>query len=150
MTAPSKDEIQLLQAWARNNKGNIPAVVFDILFTVAGMRCRTVDPDLLRRMKESGCVSVYYGMESGSQRILDVMEKNSQVQHNANAVRWTAEAGLSCELCDGGRRRMPLMCVATRASGATLRMPSATAESSFASCGQTCSASHAARSSSLS
>lgn len=31
MTAPSKDEIQLLQAWAQNEKDTIPAVVFDVL-----------------------------------------------------------------------------------------------------------------------
>lgn len=66
----------------------------DILYTVAGVRCRSVDPALLRRMKESGCVSVYFGMESGSQRILDVMEKNTSTEDNMNAARWTGEAGL--------------------------------------------------------
>lgn len=66
----------------------------DVLYEVAGVRCRTVDPDLLRRLKESGCVSVFYGMETGSERILQVMEKNTSLEHNLNAVRWTAEAGL--------------------------------------------------------
>lgn len=66
----------------------------DILYSIAGVRCRTVDPELLRRLKESGCVSVYYGMETGSQRILDVMEKNTTLQHNLNAAKWTVEAGL--------------------------------------------------------
>lgn len=67
----------------------------DILFIVQGMRTRTTDLDLLKRMKDAGCTAVYYGMESGSQRILDVMEKNLKVEHSVNAVRWTAEAGLS-------------------------------------------------------
>lgn len=66
----------------------------DVLYDVAGVRSRTVDPDLLRRLKESGCVATYYGMETGSQRILDVMEKNLSLQHSLNAARWTAEAGL--------------------------------------------------------
>ena len=67
----------------------------DVLFIVQGMRCRTTDLDLLQRLKAAGCCAVYYGMESGSQRILDVMEKNLSIQHNINAARWTAEAGLS-------------------------------------------------------
>jgi radical SAM superfamily enzyme YgiQ (UPF0313 family) len=66
----------------------------DILYQVGGVRCRTVDPELLREMKGSGCVSLFYGMESGSQKILDVMEKNSSLEHNRNAALWTHDAGL--------------------------------------------------------
>lgn len=66
----------------------------DILYNVGGVRCRTVDPDLLRRLKESGCTAVYYGMETGSPRILEVMEKNATREHNMNAARWTVEAGI--------------------------------------------------------
>lgn len=66
----------------------------DILWSVSGVRCRTVTLDLLRRMKAAGCVALYYGIESGSQRILDVMEKNTLVEQNLCASRWTTEAGL--------------------------------------------------------
>lgn len=66
----------------------------DILFNVAGVRCRTVDPDLLRRMKAAGCVSLFYGMETGSPRILQAMEKNASLEHNLNAALWTQQAGL--------------------------------------------------------
>jgi radical SAM superfamily enzyme YgiQ (UPF0313 family) len=66
----------------------------DVLWSVGGMRARSVDLDLLRRMKAAGCVAVYYGTESGSQKILDVMEKNTTVQQNLNALEWTREAGL--------------------------------------------------------
>jgi len=66
----------------------------DILWRVGGVRTRTVDLDLLKRMRAAGCVNVQYGMESGSQRMLDVMEKNLDVQHNINAGKWTYEAGL--------------------------------------------------------
>jgi len=66
----------------------------DVLWRVGGVRTRTVDLDLLKRMRKTGCVNVQYGMESGSQRMLDVMEKNLSVQHNINAGRWTYEAGL--------------------------------------------------------
>jgi len=66
----------------------------DILWQVGGVRVRSVDGDLLRRMKEAGCVAVYYGMETGSPAILRIMEKNATLQNNLDAARWTEEAGL--------------------------------------------------------
>ena len=66
----------------------------DVLYKVGGVRVRSVDPDLLKRMRDSGCVSVYYGMETGSPRMLKVMEKNATLEQNINAARWTHEAGI--------------------------------------------------------
>jgi len=37
---------------------------------------------------------VVYGIESGSEKILKVMEKNATVEENVNALKWTHEAGL--------------------------------------------------------
>lgn len=66
----------------------------DILYKVGGVRVRSVDRNLLARMRESGCVSVYYGMETGSPRMLKVMEKNATLEQNIQAARWTHEAGI--------------------------------------------------------
>lgn len=66
----------------------------DLLWVVSGVRVRSVDLDLLRRMNESGCVAVYYGMETGSPKMLEVMEKNATLQQNIDAARWTHEAGI--------------------------------------------------------
>ncbi len=66
----------------------------DLLWRVGGMRVNTITFDLIRKMKESGCVSIYYGMESGSQTMLDVMEKVTKVEQNYNAVKWMAENDL--------------------------------------------------------
>lgn len=66
----------------------------DILHEVGGVRVRSVDLDLLKRLRDSGCVSAHYGMETGSPRILKVMEKNAILEQNINAARWTYEAGL--------------------------------------------------------
>ena len=66
----------------------------DILYKVGGVRCRSVDPDLLGRLKKSGCVAMYYGMETGSPTMLDVMEKNTNLQQNIDAARWTFETGM--------------------------------------------------------
>ncbi len=66
----------------------------DILWAIAGVRVRTVNLDLLKRMKDAGCVSVFYGMETGSPKILEVMEKKATLADNLNAAKWTREAGL--------------------------------------------------------
>ncbi|TNC97469.1 MAG: Fe-S oxidoreductase [Stygiobacter sp.] len=65
-----------------------------VLWSVGGMRVNCVDPHYIQMMKDSGCVAIIYGMESGSQRILDVMEKKTTVEENMNAMKWTTEAGL--------------------------------------------------------
>lgn len=66
----------------------------DILYVVSGVRVRSVDPALLARLRDSGCVALYYGMETGSPRMLQMMEKNATLEQNLSAARWTFEAGL--------------------------------------------------------
>ena len=58
-------------------------------------RVNLVDKRLLRKMKQSGCYSISYGLESGSQKILDVIEKNTTIEQAEEAVRYTHEAGIS-------------------------------------------------------
>lgn len=65
-----------------------------VLWVVGGMRVNCVDPHYIAMMKDAGCVAIIYGMESGSQRILDVMEKKTTVEENMSAMKWTTEAGL--------------------------------------------------------
>ena len=66
----------------------------DILWHVSGVRVKSVSPELLRDMRDAGCVGVYYGMETGSPTILEIMEKNATREDNFNAAHWTREAGL--------------------------------------------------------
>jgi len=49
-------------------------------------RVDTINEELIKAMKESGCIQIDFGVESGSQRILDeVMEKNITVEQIFNA-----------------------------------------------------------------
>ena len=57
-------------------------------------RVNNVDLDLLKRMKKAGCLSVGYGVESGSQTILDGMNKKTTVAQAHTALRDTVKAGL--------------------------------------------------------
>ncbi|MCP4627181.1 MAG: radical SAM protein [bacterium] len=44
------------------------------------------DPDIARLMGEAGCMYVYAGFESGSQQVLNFMNKKCTVQNNRNAL----------------------------------------------------------------
>jgi anaerobic magnesium-protoporphyrin IX monomethyl ester cyclase len=57
-------------------------------------RVNLVDERLLRKMKQAGCYSISYGLESGSQEILDVIEKGTTIKQAVEAVRYTREAGI--------------------------------------------------------
>tara|TARA_B100000315_G_scaffold73810_1_gene67609 strand:+ start:145 stop:1611 length:1467 start_codon:yes stop_codon:yes gene_type:complete len=58
-------------------------------------RVDTVELDLLKCMKDAGCVDIGLGIESGSQRILDAMNKRSTVEKNISAIEAVKEAGLN-------------------------------------------------------
>jgi anaerobic magnesium-protoporphyrin IX monomethyl ester cyclase len=60
----------------------------------AQIRSNVIDEELLHLMKLAGCVHVEYGFESGSQRVLDIMNKRAKVEDNLNAARLTRKAGL--------------------------------------------------------
>ena len=66
----------------------------NLLWRVNGMRVKGVNPDIIKMMKDAGCRSIIYGMETGSEKMLQVMEKRVSLEDNYNAMRWTIEAGL--------------------------------------------------------
>ncbi len=66
----------------------------DIMFRIMGLRVHTVDRDILRAYKEIGCWMINYGFESGSQKMLNIIDKRVTVEQNRNAALWTREAGI--------------------------------------------------------
>lgn len=57
-------------------------------------RVNLVSPELLHTMRAAGCWHIAYGLESGSQRVLDTIRKGTTLEQAANAVTWAHEAGL--------------------------------------------------------
>lgn len=57
-------------------------------------RVDTVSRKLLRKMREAGCFLIFYGVESGSQRILDQMKKGISLKQVVDAIKWTNEIGI--------------------------------------------------------
>lgn len=66
-----------------------------IKFNVAG-RANIVDPEIIRKLKAAGCISIFYGVESGDQAALDAMKKKITVEQARRAVALTREAGIFC------------------------------------------------------
>ena len=59
-------------------------------------RVNFIDEEMLQAMKQAGVKSVVYGIESGSQKILDAMNKRTTVAMNYKAISMTKKAGLQC------------------------------------------------------
>ena len=59
-------------------------------------RVNLIDGDKLAMMKDAGCVFINYGVESGSQRILDFMRKGITVRQIEKAFEQTHKAGILC------------------------------------------------------
>ncbi|TRO50485.1 radical SAM protein, partial [Candidatus Bathyarchaeota archaeon] len=57
-------------------------------------RVDMVTKELLLEMKSAGCVSVWFGVESGSQKVLDAMRKGISPTQTVNAFKWAKDAGL--------------------------------------------------------
>ena len=57
-------------------------------------RVDMVNLEVLRLMAKAGCWQIAYGIESGSQKILDSLCKGIALQKIRDAIRWTREAGI--------------------------------------------------------
>lgn len=57
-------------------------------------RVNIVDAELLKIMKGAGCAEISFGIETGSQKLLDVSNKGVTLKQNMNAIKWAKEAGL--------------------------------------------------------
>lgn len=59
-------------------------------------RVNLIDKEMLETMKGAGCYWIGYGIESGSQMILDRMNKGVTVEQAKKAIHLTREVGLIC------------------------------------------------------
>lgn len=66
----------------------------DMLWQCSGVRCTSVKNEDLKFYKEHGCVSMKFGIESGSQRMLDIMEKKFTVDDVRKALFGCYDIGL--------------------------------------------------------
>ncbi len=60
----------------------------------ARARVDTVDEELIKLMKESGCIAIAYGVESGSPKILKNIKKNITLDQVREAIKISIQQGL--------------------------------------------------------
>jgi radical SAM superfamily enzyme YgiQ (UPF0313 family) len=58
------------------------------------IRSDTVCPEVLKAMRDSGCVEVGIGLESGSPRILKIVNKGETVEKNLQAIKQCHSLGI--------------------------------------------------------
>jgi anaerobic magnesium-protoporphyrin IX monomethyl ester cyclase len=59
-----------------------------------GIRVDKVNLEVLGKLKESGCILISYGVESGNEQILLNIKKNITLEQARNAVKWANEVDL--------------------------------------------------------
>ena len=60
-----------------------------------GTRVDMLTKELLLKMKEAGCISVWFGVESSSQQVLDAMKKGITPELTMQVLGWVREIGLA-------------------------------------------------------
>lgn len=87
------DSLTLDKKWAHSFLDAI--LESDVKFRwICNSRVDAVTPDLLRKMKKTGCILVSYGVESGNQEILDTSRKKITLEDSRKAIKWTRQAGI--------------------------------------------------------
>ncbi|MAH48160.1 hypothetical protein CMI37_20220 [Candidatus Pacearchaeota archaeon] len=61
---------------------------------IGGLRSDSVDYEILRKMKQANFTMLEFGFESGSDRLLKILDKGQIVQDNVNAILKTHEMGM--------------------------------------------------------
>lgn len=57
-------------------------------------RVDVVKPDLLQLMKQAGCWEISFGLETGSNELLQKMDKSAALEKSVEALGWTHSAGI--------------------------------------------------------
>jgi len=58
-------------------------------------RVNNIDLELVQKMKKAGCWQIAYGIESGSQEVLNTLKKNITLEQVEKAVKLTKKAGIT-------------------------------------------------------
>jgi len=68
--------------------------VLNVRWKVGGMRVASVTEEYVKMMRNAGCTAIIYGMETGSESILEIMEKKTTTEQGVKAMSWTAQEGI--------------------------------------------------------
>lgn len=66
----------------------------DMLWNATGVRCDTVSEESIDYFARNNCVALKFGIESGSQKMLDLMEKKFKREQAIQAVKWCRDRNI--------------------------------------------------------
>lgn len=81
-------------AWVMEFCDAIEQNNLDIFYMIDGMRVDKVDEKMLRHLKETGCIEISYGQESGSDVVLREYKKGTTSQKNKEITLLTKQVGI--------------------------------------------------------
>jgi anaerobic magnesium-protoporphyrin IX monomethyl ester cyclase len=84
------------EAWVLEFCDALDREGLDIYYRVLGARVDRMNETMLRRLKETGCVDISYGQESGSEAILKEYRKGVTLEKNREITLLTKDVGLIC------------------------------------------------------
>jgi len=87
------DEFVIKRSWTLEFCNRLIDDDLDIVWRCSA-RVNTVDRQLLELMAKAGCYDISYGIEAGSQLLLDTIRKDITLDQVRDAVKWTKEAGI--------------------------------------------------------
>jgi len=89
------DDLTIInKKWLHGILDEIMKRKLNISFFSGGGKPGVVDKEILIKMKQAGCRRLSFGVESGSKTILDVMNKDTTVEDNFEAVSLVREVGI--------------------------------------------------------
>ncbi len=88
------DLIMVDRRWLSDLSVELASQKLGIRIFTSGGKPNFITRELLRNMKKGGFIRLSYGVESGSQKMLDIMKKRTTVSQNYEAVKAGVEEGL--------------------------------------------------------
>ena len=90
------DIFGLKPGWVARFSEEVQRLEAQIPFKIQ-VRADLMNPESVQALKAAGCQTVWMGAESGSQKVLDAMDKNLKVENTRMAAQLLKEAGI--EVC---------------------------------------------------
>lgn len=87
------DEFTINEKWCKDFSEKLAAEKLDFVWSCQA-RVNHGDMELLRAMRKSGCVQIDYGVESGSQKVLNALRKGTTPKMIREKFKMTRDAGI--------------------------------------------------------
>ncbi|MFH1229456.1 MAG: radical SAM protein, partial [Candidatus Aenigmatarchaeota archaeon] len=92
------DEFVMGNKWVEDFCNELKKEKFDLTWSCYA-KVNYVNSQILNHMSSAGCWNIFYGLESGSQDLLNNIKKGQTIKQMRDAVKWTQDAGIEAKGC---------------------------------------------------